>query len=257
MQTRKNWEENAAAWTVLSRAGFDVYRDAFNTPAFLMMLPEVVGLKGIDLGCGEGYNTRLLIDRGAQITGLDHSGAFVKAAARKGCSAFVQGDGRALPFRSGSFDFATAFMSLMDMMDVPAVLREVARILRPGGFFQFSVMHPCFSPPWRKNLRDASGQTRAIEVGAYYDEGPRTESWLFSSAPPEIRAAHKPFTIQSVHLTLSSWFAVLRETGFTIEDLREPKPTPEALEKWPTVQDATVVAYFLHIRARLAAQSRL
>ena len=60
------WEHNAAAWVELSRAGYDVYRDLVNTPAFLAMLPDVAGLVGIDLGCGEGHNTRLVRDRGAQ-----------------------------------------------------------------------------------------------------------------------------------------------------------------------------------------------
>jgi hypothetical protein len=54
------WDENAQAWAELARAGFDHYRDGLNTPAFLAMLPEVDGLVGLDLGCGEGHNTRLL-----------------------------------------------------------------------------------------------------------------------------------------------------------------------------------------------------
>src|SRR6185295_14532567 len=55
----KFWNENANTWTALARAGYDVYRDYVNTPAFLEMLPEVRGLEGLDIGCGEGHNTRL------------------------------------------------------------------------------------------------------------------------------------------------------------------------------------------------------
>jgi hypothetical protein len=58
--TRALWNANAAAWTELSRAGFDRYRDLVNTPAFFGLLPQVDGLTCLDLGCGEGYNTRLL-----------------------------------------------------------------------------------------------------------------------------------------------------------------------------------------------------
>ena len=43
------------------RAGYDHYRDGLNTPAFLAMLPETRGLSGLDIGCGEGHNTRLLV----------------------------------------------------------------------------------------------------------------------------------------------------------------------------------------------------
>ena len=54
------WDENAEAWAELARAGYDHFRDGLNTPAFLAMLPEVDGLAGLDIGCGEGHNTRLL-----------------------------------------------------------------------------------------------------------------------------------------------------------------------------------------------------
>ncbi|HEY5119633.1 MAG TPA: hypothetical protein VII90_09265, partial [Anaerolineales bacterium] len=57
---KRYWEGNADAWTKLSRRGYDVYRDHLNTPAFFTMLPDVKGLSGLDIGCGEGNNTRLL-----------------------------------------------------------------------------------------------------------------------------------------------------------------------------------------------------
>ncbi|MET3587746.1 hypothetical protein ABID21_003877 [Pseudorhizobium tarimense] len=48
-----HWEANADAWAHCSRAGFDRYRDALNTPAFLSMLPPVAGLKGLDLAAAK------------------------------------------------------------------------------------------------------------------------------------------------------------------------------------------------------------
>lgn len=74
------WEYNAEAWTRLARAGYDVYRDNFNTPAFFEMLPEVEDLAGLDVGSGEGHNTRLLARRGARMTGIDISSTFVRYA---------------------------------------------------------------------------------------------------------------------------------------------------------------------------------
>ena len=55
------WEANAETWTRHARAGYDIYRDGLNTPAFLDMLPPVHGLSGLDIGCGEGSNTRELV----------------------------------------------------------------------------------------------------------------------------------------------------------------------------------------------------
>src|ERR1051325_7910568 len=74
------WNANADAWTQLARAGYDIYRDYFNTPAFLRMLPAVEGLTGLDIGCGEGHNTRLLAQRGARMTAIDISDTFLRHA---------------------------------------------------------------------------------------------------------------------------------------------------------------------------------
>jgi ubiquinone/menaquinone biosynthesis C-methylase UbiE len=152
------WNENAEVWTRLSRAGYDTYRDAFNTPAFLAMLPAVAGLRGLDVGCGEGTNTRLLAQRGAQMTAIDIAEAFVRHASDRetaGSSPIDYGvaSAVALPFAEGAFDFATGFMSFMDIPETAWVLAEAYRVLRPGGFLQFSITHPCFDTSHRRNLR--------------------------------------------------------------------------------------------------------
>jgi 2-polyprenyl-3-methyl-5-hydroxy-6-metoxy-1,4-benzoquinol methylase len=64
----------------LCRQGYDVYRDLLNTPAFLEMLPGVEGMAGLDLGCGEGHNTRLLAGRGARMFAIDVAPTFVRYA---------------------------------------------------------------------------------------------------------------------------------------------------------------------------------
>ena len=72
------WEANAETWTRHARAGYDLYRDALNTPVFLANLPPVAGLKGLDIGCGEGSNTRKLAERGARMTAVDIAPTFIR-----------------------------------------------------------------------------------------------------------------------------------------------------------------------------------
>ena len=74
------WNNNAEAWTVLARAGYDLYRDHLNTPGFFQILPDVNGLYGLDIGCGEGYNTRLLAARGARMDAIDVAEIFIQKA---------------------------------------------------------------------------------------------------------------------------------------------------------------------------------
>jgi SAM-dependent methyltransferase len=249
------WEENAETWTRHAHVGHDVYRDALNTPAFLSMLPPIAGLCGLDIGCGEGSNTRELARRGADISAIDIAPTFIRHARDAEAAeplgiAYLVADGAELPFAAASFDFATAFMSMMDMPDQQRVLCEARRVLKPGGFLQFSILHPCFMPPHRKVLRDAGGNTRAIEVAGYFDDiDGRLDTWWFETVPQEERERTAPFRTPRFHRTLSAWVELIREAGLVIERFGEPSASPELARAVPVVEDTRVAPLFLHIRA--------
>ena len=76
-KTGKYWNSNADTWTRLTRAGYDKCRIYLTFPAFLKILPKVKGLRGLDIGCGEGSNTREIQKLGAQMTGIDISEKFI------------------------------------------------------------------------------------------------------------------------------------------------------------------------------------
>lgn len=254
-ETGKYWEKNAEAWTVLSREGYDLYRNHLNTPAFFEILPDVNGLKGIDIGCGEGYNTRLLAQKGADMTAIDISEIFIKYAIEeenKNPSGikYSVADALELPFENESFDFASAFMSLMDIPDAEKAIKEIYRVLKPGGFFQFSISHPCFATAYRKNLRNAEGLTYALEVGNYFDKKTFIEEWTFGAAPAELRNSFSKFRIPRFPKTVSEWFNLLIKEGFKIEYVNEPCPDDETVKKIPHLQDAQIISYFLQIRCR-------
>jgi len=250
------WEANAEDWTRFSRAGCDVYRDALNTPAFLAMLPHVRGLAGLDIGCGEGTNTRQLAQRGARMYAIDIAPTFIRhAQATEEADplgiTYLVADGVALPFAENSFDFATAFMSLMDMPDHTRALQEAHRVLRPGGFLQFSILHPCFVPPYRKVLREADGTVRAIEIGRYFEsDHSEVETWWFSTLPAAERQRVAPFRVPRFHRTLSAWVQNICKAGFIIEELGEPCATAEQAAAEPVIADTRAAPLFLHIRTR-------
>ena len=77
------WDGNAEASARLSRLGYNVSRVEITLPAFLALLPEVSGLSGLDIGCGEGHGTRLLARRGARMTAVDISPAFIRLASEE------------------------------------------------------------------------------------------------------------------------------------------------------------------------------
>lgn len=258
IEAGRYWNENAKAWTKLSRAGHDLYRDHVNTPGFFKILPDIKGLKGLDIGCGEGHNTRLLAQQGATISAIDISEIFIGFANDSekekplGIS-YQVASAVALPFPDQEFDFATGFMSFMDVPETQKVLSEAYRILKPGGFLQFSISHPCFNTPFRKNMRDVTGRTYAVAVGEYFQNlNGQPDEWTFNSAPAAERVGLEPFQTPRFTLTLSDWINGLIKLGFQIEEIGEPRPSDETIENVPRVQDSQIVAYFLHIRARKA-----
>jgi ubiquinone/menaquinone biosynthesis C-methylase UbiE len=149
-----------------------------------------VGARGLDLGCGQGWYLSALASAGYRMHGLDYSvGQLKKAAASARHDApaagaapaalrLCQGDAQALPFPDGSFDFAysiNAFHHLPSRAAQERAIREIVRVLRPGGVFilhEINTQNPVFR----------------LYVGYLFplikqiDEG--TERWILPSALP-------------------------------------------------------------------------
>jgi len=99
---------------------------------------DKVGVAGgdlvVDLACGTGDLCELVEARGARVVGVDFALQMLKQGRQRGLGfRSVQGDGEWLPFRSGSVDVVTCGFALRNFVSLAAVLREVARVLKPGG----------------------------------------------------------------------------------------------------------------------------
>ena len=250
------WDENAEVWTRLAREGYDVYRDYVNTPAFLAMLPDVSGLSGLDIGCGEGHNTRLVAGRDAKMTTFDISRAFIAHAREAELSdpsgiRYLLASAVELPFPDGAFDFAMATMSFMDAPEHEKVVAEAFRVIKPGGFLQFSITHPCFQTPGWRWILDENGEKIAMVVSGYFDP-PEVdiEKWTFGAAPQELQEEMGNFRIPVFRRTLSSWMNLLIDAGFAIERVEEPHADDETIKRCPYVADTRIIAYFLVVRCR-------
>ena len=253
------WDENAEVWTKLARAGYDVYRDRVNTPAFFAMLPDVRGLRGLDIGCGEGHNTRLLAKRGAIMAAVDISETFIRHAQRAESESpleirYQPASAHRLPFADETFDFATSFMCLMDMPEPESAIHEGFRVIKPGGFFQFSITHPCFMTPMWKWVRDESGNKLGVVCGKYFDhEDGKVEEWIFGAAPADWKQSLRKFRIPRFDRTLGEWLNALLDAGFQIERVAEPFADGKTAAECPAVADTRIVPYFLIIRCRKPA----
>src|SRR3989338_7036387 len=74
----KVWDKNAPSWCEGSHAGYDLVRNLINTPTFLELLPDITESTGLDVGCGDGYNTRLIAKQCKKLTSIDLSKKFLE-----------------------------------------------------------------------------------------------------------------------------------------------------------------------------------
>jgi ubiquinone/menaquinone biosynthesis C-methylase UbiE len=251
------WDDNSAVWTDQVRKGFDIYREALNNPAIFQMIGPVAGKRVLDVGCGEGYNTRLLARAGANVTGIDISPKMIAYAAaaeetdRLGIQYQICSFSKMPGIKNCSFDMVVAFMSLMDGPDYDGAIAEIHRILRPGGQFVFSLTHPCFLTRGLTWITDENGHTTRLSVGNYFDTTPGLDTWRFSLSP---EASELPdFHVPRFPRTLSEYLNGLISAGFEIRELREPVPSEEACRKHPKLARwRTHAAIYLHVRARKA-----
>ncbi|MDH5560997.1 MAG: bifunctional demethylmenaquinone methyltransferase/2-methoxy-6-polyprenyl-1,4-benzoquinol methylase UbiE [Deltaproteobacteria bacterium] len=100
-----------------------------------------IGDQALDICCGTGDITQRLVQavgKKGQVVGLDFSEGMLMAAGqrnKKQKTFFLQGDAMALPFRDNAFDAVTVGYGLRNLIDIEICLREVFRVLKPGGRF--------------------------------------------------------------------------------------------------------------------------
>jgi SAM-dependent methyltransferase len=127
----------------------------------------------------------------------------------------VQADALALPFATSAFDVVcTAFGAIPFVADSQAVMREVARVLKPGGRWVFSLTHPM-----RWIFLDEPGEDGLLAVHPYFDRRPYVEQ----------DDAGTPTYVEQ-HRTLGDRIRELVGAGFVLTDLIEPE-WPEGHEQ--------------------------
>lgn len=131
----------------------DAYVNRFApvTNAIAPLMVEIAGGREkhvLDLCCGQGFLTKLLVENGGTIIGLDFSAAMLEVAKKSVSNAeFHCGDAAKMPFENNSFDSVACNFGLMHLPDRQAALSEVTRVLKPGGKFVMSTwVGPADSP---------------------------------------------------------------------------------------------------------------
>jgi len=178
------------------------------------LLPPVAGARVLDLACGQGRMSRYLARRGADVLGVDVSAAMLSKARAAGPAGitYLRADVTGAPtwWDGRPFDGCTCELALMDIDDLAGALATVAAVLRPGGWFVASIVHPCFPGNGR-------GQSSWPPGGGYEREG----WWTSPGHNPEgVR-----IRVGATHRKLSTVLNALRDAGLEAERFAEP-PAP-------------------------------
>ncbi len=169
----------------------------------------------LELGCGAAQCSRWLADRKVRAVGVDIATAQLRQA--EGEVPLVAASATALPLRDQCVDAVfSSYGAVQFVADLVALFAEVARVLRPGGRWVFSVTHPI-----RWAFPDEPGPGGLTATGSYFDRDPYVER------------AHPggPVTYAEFHRTLGEYVAALRAAGFVIETVDEPQ--------WPAWNTST------------------
>jgi len=177
----------------------------------------------LEIGAGAGQCARWLTGRvGAAVVATDLSAGMLRVgaevSARTGAAPpLLQCDGLALPFADASFDTVfTAYGVVPFVADSAAVMREAARVLRPGGRFVFSTTHPV-----RWAFPDDPGEEGLVARLSYFDRTPYVETDADGRA-----------TYVEHHRTMGDRVREIVRAGLVLDDLVEPEWPLDNTETW-------------------------
>ncbi len=223
--------------TVGSKARYDGLADWYDERFVIGSEPHQPGLLELlapgsgpclDIGCGTGRNFETIRASGRSVVGLDYSADQLRLARTRTNGPLMVGDATVLPFADESFETAVVMWISTDVEDFGAVLREAARVLRPGGVLVVYGVHPCFNGPHMFFNEDGSRLVHpSYRRPGWHDEAPY---WSDDGIRRRVGMHHIP---------LADYLNALVATGLTLERFEEP--------------DGPEVPHALAVRARRIA----
>jgi 2-polyprenyl-3-methyl-5-hydroxy-6-metoxy-1,4-benzoquinol methylase len=240
-ETRQAWNANAAFWDERMGEGNDFF-NLLVWPAVLDLLQPRPGLKILDIATGNGLTARRLAALGARVVAFDFSSELINLAqARTNAGLEISyhvldaTDENALLLKLspsdtlGSFDAALCNMALFDMADIEPLFHSLPQLLRPGGQFVFSIIHPAFNNSSSVHMgeeMDVEGKittTFSVKISRYM-----TPSWSYGVA---MRDQPKPqlYFDRPLQFYLNLGF----QNGFVLDGFEERVFPPEYPQTYP------------------------
>jgi len=226
-ETRDLWDRIADDWRVQVGATGDSNRILNSDPVLWTFAGNVAGLTVLDAGCGTGYLSKQLRERGALVTGIDFSERMIAIARRQypGIEFRVDSCSGLGTVHDAQFDLVIANYVLMDTPDLEGTMRAFHRVLRAGGLAVVVFCHPCF-PQGRATVASNGEEINYRWSSSYFDRTKCVD-------PPW---AH--FTSEFIwfHRPLSDYWKAFKASGFAVLDFDEPRITEDRYHLAPNAR---------------------
>lgn len=219
------------------------FRAYFVMPYTLQQLGDVSDRIILDIGCGEGGYSRALAHKGANVTSIDCAVDLINFAIKKAdeeglkIAHFVRNSNDLFDIEDSTFEIVLSSMMLMDCEDLFGTVKEISRVLKPGGKVFVSVLHPCFNGG---NIRWTGGDDETKVVVEDYFSPKEWEAFIGGISSPVIFR----------HRTLEEYVKVFIQNDLRIVDMNEPLPTNEQVEKSSRIGRLLKIPMFLFMELR-------
>lgn len=208
------WDNSALAWIQsMGEQGErgDWGRQHVLDPVMMARVTEGAFDTALDVGCGEGRFCRMLKQAGVKTTGIDPTRQLLELArCRDPSGDYRLGRAEQLDFADASFDLVVSYITLVDIPDYRAAIREMTRVLRPGGSLLMANLtgftSACADRGW---VTDGSGAHLHFPVDRYLEERPLWLEW-------------SGIRIENWHRPLSAYMSAFLENGLVLKYFAEP-----------------------------------
>lgn len=228
------WDGLAEWWDDRIGDG-NITQDLVVEPSQERLLRLQAGERVLDIGCGAGRFTRRMAANEVSILAVDQADVFLDIARRRTAEApptvadriqyrLVNAtDGDALlALGERQFDVIVSTMAIMDMSSITPMISAAARLLKPGGRFVWSVMHPAFNSGTARLFAEEKYQNGDL-VQRY---GVRVTDYLRSYENEGVGISGQPTPQSYFHRSMGLLFNTFFEAGFVLDGMEEPAIPP-------------------------------
>lgn len=208
------WESSAQAWIDSVGERGDWGRQHVLDPVMLSRVSAGRFANALDVGCGEGRFCRMLKAAGVEATGIDPTPALLDVARKRDPDGdYRLGRAEQLEFPDASFDLVVSYITLVDIPDFRTAIREMARVLRPGGSLLMAnltgFISACCDQGW---VKDEQGRYLHFPVDNYLREFPLWLEW-------------SGIRVVNWHRPLTAYMNAFLEASLALKFFSEPEPS--------------------------------